>query len=381
MQVHSSRRVILGVVLAALLVPAARVQAQSIVDARRVEFTPSTQHNEVMANGAPVVERYTVDVFVAGSPWPVASADLGKPAPGSDGLIRIDFVSLLSTPLANGVTYEALVEAVGPGGRSGGTRTNTFAFNATACTPSVSPLSGSFPAVGGDGGSTVTAAAGCVWNASSNAAWITVIAGGSGSGTGSVGFRVAENTSIAGRTGTLSIAGATFTVTQAGATCTYSISPNTQSFAATGGSGASAVTAGSACAWTAVSNASWITITGGASQSGSASVTFSVAPNTATSIRTGTMTIAGTTFTVTQANASCTYGISPSSKSFGEAGGTGSSTVTAGAGCPWSASSNASWLTVTSGASGSRRSPVKSGRAGASFSAKSARGPTASAPV
>jgi hypothetical protein len=45
---------------------------------------------------------------------------------------------------------------------------------------------------------------------------------------------------------------------------------------------------------------SWITITSGASRTGTGTVTFTVAANTG-GARTGTLTIAGSTFTVTQA--------------------------------------------------------------------------------
>ena len=86
-----------------------------------------------------------------------------------------------------------------------------------------------------------------------------------------------------------------------GGTCTYSISPTSASFAAAGGTGSVGVTAGAGCAWTAVSNASFITITGGASGSGNGTVSYSVGANAGTTSRTGTMTIAGQTFTVTQA--------------------------------------------------------------------------------
>ena len=50
-----------------------------------------------------------------------------------------------------------------------------------------------------------------------------------------------------------------------------------------------------------MSNASFITITSGSSGSGNGTVNYSVAANTGTTSRTGTMTIAGRTFTVTQA--------------------------------------------------------------------------------
>ena len=60
------------------------------------------------------------------------------------------------------------------------------------------------------------------------------------------------------------------------------------------------VLTGSGCAWTATSNVGWITITSGASGTGGGQVTYSVTPNTSGATRTGTLTIAGQTFTITQ---------------------------------------------------------------------------------
>ncbi len=88
---------------------------------------------------------------------------------------------------------------------------------------------------------------------------------------------------------------------ECGGTCTYSINPTSASVAAGGGTGSVTVTAGTGCAWTAVSNASFITITSGSSGSGNGSVGYSVASNTGSTSRNGTLTIAGQTFTVTQA--------------------------------------------------------------------------------
>ena len=53
------------------------------------------------------------------------------------------------------------------------------------------------------------------------------------------------------------------------------------------------------CAWTAVSNVPWITITSGSSGGGNGTVQYSVSSNTG-GVRTGTISIAGQTFTVTQ---------------------------------------------------------------------------------
>jgi murein DD-endopeptidase MepM/ murein hydrolase activator NlpD len=89
-------------------------------------------------------------------------------------------------------------------------------------------------------------------------------------------------------------------VLQVRVTCTYSIFPTSQSFSSAGGSGSVNVTAPSGCPWTATSNASWITITSGSSGNGNGTVNYSVASNPSTTPRTGTMTIAGQTFTVTQ---------------------------------------------------------------------------------
>jgi hypothetical protein len=55
--------------------------------------------------------------------------------------------------------------------------------------------------------------AGCSWTAVSQDSWITVTAGGSGSGNGTVTYSVAANPGAA-RKGTIRIAGKTFTVQQ-----------------------------------------------------------------------------------------------------------------------------------------------------------------------
>ena len=77
-----------------------------------------------------------------------------------------------------------------------------------------------------------------------------------------------------------------------------------------------------------------------------------MAANPTTSQRSGTLSIAGQTFTVTQ-SAGCSYSISPSATSVSAGLTNGTVTVTTTAGCNWTASSGVSWITVTSGASGS----------------------------
>jgi hypothetical protein len=100
----------------------------------------------------------------------------------------------------------------------------------------------------------------------------------------------------------MTIAGKTFTVNQAGVvTCTFSISPTKASYPVGGGPGSITVTAPQGCAWTAVSNASWITVTSAGSGSGNGTVTYNVAVYAGKpKNRNGTLTIAGATFSVKQ---------------------------------------------------------------------------------
>ena len=87
------------------------------------------------------------------------------------------------------------------------------------------------------------------------------------------------------------------------AQCSYAIAPSSAQVAASATTGQVTVTTTANCAWTATSNASWLTITSGATGSGSGTVSYSVAANSTTAQRVGTLSIAGQTFTVTQAAA------------------------------------------------------------------------------
>ncbi|HYK90654.1 MAG TPA: fibronectin type III domain-containing protein, partial [Acidobacteriota bacterium] len=83
--------------------------------------------------------------------------------------------------------------------------------------------------------------------------------------------------------------------------CTYSLSSNGQSVGAGSSTGSVGVSTNAGCGWSASSNAPWIAITSGGTGSGSGTVNFAVAVNTTSGPRTGTMTIAGQTFTISQA--------------------------------------------------------------------------------
>ncbi|HET9045364.1 MAG TPA: PQQ-dependent sugar dehydrogenase [Casimicrobiaceae bacterium] len=85
------------------------------------------------------------------------------------------------------------------------------------------------------------------------------------------------------------------------APCTYAIAPPRANFQGAGGAGSIAMTAGAGCPWTASSGASWITLTGATSGDGNGSVAYTIAPYAGPAKnRTGTVTVAGQTFTVKQ---------------------------------------------------------------------------------
>ncbi|MET0646341.1 MAG: S8 family serine peptidase [Pyrinomonadaceae bacterium] len=101
--------------------------------------------------------------------------------------------------------------------------------------------------------------------------------------------------------------------------CAYNLSSTGGSFAFGGGPGGVGVTAGSGCGWNAVSNAGWLGITSGATGAGSGSVAFSVTANNTPEARTGTLTVAGRTYTVEQAaNTASAVQLSASTLGVGE---------------------------------------------------------------
>ncbi|MGO9379783.1 MAG: lectin like domain-containing protein [Dissulfurispiraceae bacterium] len=224
------------------------------------------------------------------------------------------------------------------------------------CTYIISPASNnSVSANGGTFPVAVTAPTGCSWSTSDSLTWATIGAGASGSGSGTVSLNVAANTNITSRTGTVTIASQAFTVTQAGMPCNYSLSASSSaSLSANGATGSITVTATpSTCTWTATDPLSWATITSGGSGTGNGVVNYAASANSTYIARSGSMTIAGQTYTVNQAGQPCTYSIgSSSSNSLSYAGATGSITVTAPAGCGWSVADGLSWATITSGGTG-----------------------------
>ncbi len=233
------------------------------------------------------------------------------------------------------------------------------------CAFTLSESTLTFGASGGSATITVTTRAGCDWSAQSDHAWMSIVAGASGSGPGAVQVAVAANPSTIERTGTLTIADKTVAVrVDALATepCTVDLQPSSASIGADAATGSFAVTTPSHCEWSARSSASWLTITAGAQGTGSGTVAYAVDRNAATASRSGGIAVGARTFLITQAGsaAACDYSVAPveiavcmslSSEL--------TTTLTTQPGCTWTAESAASWLTLQSAASGNGPATVR----------------------
>ncbi len=173
------------------------------------------------------------------------------------------------------------------------------------CTYSLNPTSVTLKAKGGPKNVRVKVrGADCTWTAVSNDPFIAITSRASGTGDGKVDFTVLGNTNTTALSGSMTIAGQTFTVNQEAGGCAFRLAPKAGKFTAAAGHGTIKVTPSlSDCDWTAVSHNSFITITGVASGTGEGAVAYTIPANTSTNQLTGSITIGGETFTVTQAGA------------------------------------------------------------------------------
>jgi hypothetical protein len=129
--------------------------------------------------------------------------------------------------------------------------------------------------------------------------------------------------------------------------CAYDVFPKTVTAAATGGVSSLALTTGATCAWSSTSWASWLAVDP-ATTTGSATIKLSIAPNATTQPRTGTVTVAGTSVSITEsATPSCTFTLNTTRVLFDSSPSTAYLTMTTDRSCTWNATTSASWLSVT----------------------------------
>jgi len=217
----------------------------------------------------------------------------------------------------------------------------------------LSPASESFTSAGGSNSVNIIADENCEYaaTASSNDFWITVT---SVSNT-VVSYSVEPNPGNA-RTGTLLIANRTFTVTQETG-CTFSLSPTAQSFDAIGGFGSFNVTTPNPrCSWTPISNASWLHVYSVTTGAGNGTVSFYLDANSSGVDRTGTISVANQTFTVSQGH--CLFSFSPTETFVSSNGASGSVSLTTPSDCAWTVFTDEDWIHITSATSGTGNATI-----------------------
>ena len=312
----------------------------------RVNVTPCdavltpTSENFSAAGGAGSIN---IDVVPNGCSWTASTAS--------------SWVQLASggPTVGDGAANYSVAQNIGPA-RSATVQIfsnpNTRILNitqASGCTSTVSPGSATLAATGGDGTFTLGSSdPACQWTATSDQPWLSVTSGAGGTGGRTVGFSAAANAGPE-RGATITVGNSVFNVTQENG-CSYLINPASSIVSGSAGSGSFGISTSVGCVWTAVSNNSFITTT--SSGSGNGTVTFNYSLNDQSNVpRTGTISVAGSTFTLTQSG--CSVSLNPTNVSnLSGTGATGSFSVNAETGCNWSATSNSPWISVTSGTQG-----------------------------
>lgn len=192
------------------------------------------------------------------------------------------------------------------------------------------------------GGGTITVSGTGEWTAVSDSTWITVKSGASGDGDGKVMFTVGENATADTRIGHINITGGNvYTITQYGYTGT--ISPTSTTCDLNGETGTISVTVDAGITWSATPNVEWLSVTPTSGRS-VGSVTYTVAPYNGVVSRSGSITIAGQTFNVTQTGVDVS--IEPKVIKLAPEADIIQITLTALAGTKWVVTPEASWISI-----------------------------------
>ena len=209
------------------------------------------------------------------------------------------------------------------------------------------------------------------WTATPSASWITVTSGASGSGDGKVKYSLLENTGTSKREGTIKVKCGditrTCTITQDKPLLIGGKTSMTRTYDAAEQMDCNFTVTCSQSSWTAVSSASWLTIYSDCTSGiGTAKLYYYVAANTSSGSRTATIKVTSRgltrTCTITQkAGAEPTLtiggGKTSMSRQYSCEAKSGESFSVACNGS-WTVTPSASWITVTSGASGSGNGKV-----------------------
>lgn len=125
--------------------------------------------------------------------------------------------------------------------------------------------------------------------------------------------------------------------------CSFSLGSTSANLGAgAGGASVGLSASASSCSWSTTTDSNWLNVTSALSGSGSANISYSATANTGSSSRTGHLTIAGLTFTVTQ------QGVAFSAIRVNAGGGQ----ITDGSGNVWAAGNPTNYSVTTNGIAG-----------------------------
>jgi hypothetical protein len=221
-----------------------------------------------------------------------------------------------------------------------------------APTLSVSPYNQTVGAVSGN--TTFTVSSNSSWLVTSDQTWCTVTPSGTGNGT--INATYTENTSVITRVAniTVTVAGTlpvVVMVTQMGAAPTLFVSPPNQDVTAPAGNTSFNITTNSS--WSASSDQGWCAVTTAGFGNSTLIATYQENVSVTQRVAHISVMVPGTVnmvVAVTQAGVAPTLLVTPANRNVGVASGTTNFTVASNT--DWSATSNASWCTVTSSGNG-----------------------------
>ena len=223
---------------------------------------------------------------------------------------------------------------------------------------SVSPTASTASVEGANGAIAVTATPDLPWTATSGANWITVYAAtANGAGNGNVVYTASPNPTLSQRMGTVTVtpeaasgmAAKTHWVTQPAAQS--ALSSNGYEFEASGESCSVEVSVANIVQWSISESLDWITVNGSTSRTGPGTVVLQAAANNTVYSRSGTVSIAGKTFRVSQKARGVE--LEYDTKLFPVDGGYESISIHPDGNVSWTAvSSDPTWITIFQGDSG-----------------------------
>jgi hypothetical protein len=218
----------------------------------------------------------------------------GEPIPGVSFTWQSSNASVLSTRTASATMGAGIAEGIGSatvtavafgGGAQGSANVTITAAPPPpppppSCMGGVFPNGATWPADGGIGQITVSAASNCEWSVDWNAPWVTPLQA-TGTGNAILSYAIDLNESGVTRTGSLNVGGASFNITQTnlfngspsggsggtgggnsgggtGPACTDAVTPPYVHAVPQGGNGLIQLAIADQCNWTVSASASWI---------------------------------------------------------------------------------------------------------------------------